>query len=396
MIQPYAGIKLHTSHDGIVSARRRGFICLCCAAAVFLSLGTLLLWPAARSGVLLLINTLFAASEAANPYVYSYFTVLGPASPAAACALLCVLTAALCCIAVIRKSKAAALLFMLFVAGVEVYFGVTPPALVNVLIFALPSLVLLHGTAPRTGAVYLAFLIALTLIVSAAAAGTDARLETMSEDMRDRFDRIEQMARGISLTHLSFDELKTRQESRLGGFDAALSDDKAQNYNNYRHKENPEREISMPESTDYLKISSMLLLIITILLAPFAPFIIFDSRRRAAIKRRAAFEADDCAVAIRAMFLHMIACLESASLTAGNKQFSDCSAEVAAIIPGDCAESYINAVALWHEAAYSGHSMTDGQKKSMLKILEQIENIVYNGSDRKTRFRLKYIKCLYA
>ena len=396
MEQINSGLQLClTNHSSALRGKQRT-ICLCCATAALLSLGILLLWPTAQESVALLCNMIFDASEAVNTYVYNRFAVSHAANPATAIVLLGIIASTTCCMVVLRKSGGTALFFMILVAGVEIYFGIAPPAFINALFFALAGLLLLQKTDLRTSAVFLSAFIALFFIVSALAPGVDARLEAASEYMRDRLDYVEQMVSGINQAHQPEETQKTRWENRLNEQTGVENENETQGYRNYQRQQELEQEISRPERNKYLKLVVMFLLIMALLLAPFVPFMLLDSRKRRALKRRAAFASDDCSEAICAMFLHIVAYLESSGLAVGNKQFSDCRADVAALLTESYAESYAHAVKLWQEAAYSEHPMTREQRERAQAVLEQTESIVYGGSDRRTRFKLKYIACLYA
>ena len=396
MEQVNTGIYLHLAIRDSSFMRRRGLVYLCCAIVALLSLGILFLCPAAKEGALFLCNMLFDISEAANSYVYDYFAVSDTANPAVAAVLVGIITASVCCIAVLRKSRAIALIIMILIAGMEIYFGIVPSVFINVLLFAVPSLFLLRGTDLRICAVYFAVFFALSLFVSVAFPGVNTQLEAASENVRDHMDRVEQMIIGVHRVQQPNEIQKARHENRLNRQEMNENEEESQNYRSYRYQQELEQEISKPETSDYIRNIFLLLLTVVLLLTPFVPFIVFDSRRRIALKRRATFQSDDCSEAIRAMFMHMIAYLEGGGLTIGNKQFSDFEADVAALLPSSYVESYASAVALWQEAAYSDHIMTVEQRQAMCEVLAQTEDIVYNDSDRKTKFKLKYIECLHA
>ena len=91
----------------------------------------------ARESLKCLCNLVFAASEAVNAYAYDYFEVSDAASPVLALGLLMTAAAGVLLLAYLRGSKIVPLLAALALAGGEIWFGLTPPAAVNVLIFAL-------------------------------------------------------------------------------------------------------------------------------------------------------------------------------------------------------------------------------------------------------------------
>ena len=88
----------------------------------------------ARESLKCLCNLVFAASEAVNAYAYDYFEVSDAASPVLALGLLVTAAAGVLLLAYLRGSKIVPLLAALALAGGEIWFGLTPPAAVNVLI----------------------------------------------------------------------------------------------------------------------------------------------------------------------------------------------------------------------------------------------------------------------
>ena len=100
----------------------------------------------ARESLKCLCNLVFAASEAVNAYAYDYFEVFDAASPVLALGLLVTAAAGVLLLAYLRGSKIVPLLAALALAGGEIWFGLTPPAAVNVLIFALLGYVVFRST----------------------------------------------------------------------------------------------------------------------------------------------------------------------------------------------------------------------------------------------------------
>ena len=110
------------------------------AGVSLLAAALLLLLPPARESLKCLCNLVFAASEAVNAYAYEYFTVAADASPIPALGLLAAALAGLLLSALVGGSRVVPLVTVLILAGGEIWLGLTPPAAVNVLIFALLAL----------------------------------------------------------------------------------------------------------------------------------------------------------------------------------------------------------------------------------------------------------------
>lgn len=53
------------------------------------------------------------------------------------------------------------------------------------------------------------------------------------------------------------------------------------------------------------------------------------------------------------------------------------------------------AAALFSEAAYSAHPVTEHQRTDVEKVLDETEHILYDKADWRQKLRLKYVKCLH-
>ena len=131
----------------------------------------------ARESLKCLCNLVFAASEAVNAYAYDYFEVSDAASPVLALGLLVTAAAGVLLLAYLRSSKIVPLLAALALAGGEIWFGLTPPAAVNVLIFALLALLALPVDTLRGRLVFLLAVMAVFLTVQLLAPGVRMGVE---------------------------------------------------------------------------------------------------------------------------------------------------------------------------------------------------------------------------
>ena len=364
---------------------------LCLAAAV---LALLFFLPAARESLQCLLNRLFAASEVVNTYVYDRFSVAADASPTLALLLLGGLVAVLLSLSFLRGSSLIPFLFALFLAFAEIWLGLTPPPLPNALLFALLMLLALRIRDLRNAGAVLLASVAVFLFVSAAFPGVNAAQEERSELARDRLDILEQRITGTYAEENSTVQ-SAREENRLhAGADADREDD-TRNDRGYQHLYEQEQQISRPQRVRYLKILLLTLAILALLTLPFAPFLFFNAKRKRSLARRAAFASPDCAEAIRAMFLHLTAYLEACGMGAGNRSFSHWPELLSGHMPADYVRKYRRAAAIFSEAAYSTHPMTEEQRADIEKILDETEHILYDEAGWKQKLRLKYVECLH-
>lgn len=349
----------------------------------------------ARESLKCLCNLVFAASEAVNAYAYDYFEVSDAASPVLALGLLVTAAAGVLLLAYLRGSKIVPLLAALVLSGGEIWLGLTPPAAVNVLLFALLALLAAPADPLRGRLVLLPAIAAVFLSVQILAPGVRTGLEEVSEHVRDRLDPVEQLVSGADHTPQQEPPQTAREENRLDTETAGEASGDAQNTQDYQHIYEQEQEISPPKRIDYLKIAVLTLLILALLTLPFLPFVLFDARRRRALERRAAFDSPDCGKAIRALFLHLTAYLDSCGKGGGNQPFAQWDGTLTRTLSPEYAARFRQAAALFEEAVYSTHTMGEEQRAELRRLLTETERLLYDGADRKTKFRLKYLECLH-
>ena len=215
-----------------------------CLAAVVLVL--LFFLPAARESLKCLLNYLFTASEAVNTYVYDRFSVAADASPMPALLLLGGLIAVLLLLSFLRRSSLLPFLFALFLAFAEIWLGLTPPPLLNALLFALLMLLVLRIRDLRNAGAVLLASVAVFLFVSAVFPGVNAAQEERSELARDRLDVLEQRITGTYAEENSAVQ-SAREENRLHEGAGADREDDTRNDRGYQHLYEQEQQISRPQ-----------------------------------------------------------------------------------------------------------------------------------------------------
>ena len=390
--QPETRLKFHTEPSGCLffsrNGKRRLSLFFLCAAV--LSLTALLLIPNLRESAKAMCNKLFEISEATNNYVYEYFPVVDGVTPAPALILTGICVICLYLTAVISSSRILALVMAAALCGAQAYFGVPLPLWANIPAFALLGAVFIRN--PSDLLPYGAGVLILALIISLLAPGVHIPTENASEAVRDRLSVMGQQIEE-NVNHILPETQMTQHKNRLNKDKISEDSDIAQSVRDYRHEQEQEQEISLPKRINRLKIIGILLLIIILLTVPFLPFLLLDSHRRKALERRKKFDSEDNAEAIRAIFLHLIAYLESSGKGLGNTPFITWTKKLQ--MPEDYRPLYERAAILWQEAAYGTRPMSSEQREEMQLYLSETERILYDMTDRKTRFRLKYLECLH-
>ena len=147
----------------------------------------------------------------------------------------------------------------------------------------------------------------------------------------------------------------------------------------------------MPHWVDYLRILLLLLLSAALLILPFLPFFLLNQRRRKALLARQAFASADVSQAIAAIFQHTVFWLDATGHGEGNLPYARWSVHLS----DGYALRFARCAKLFEEAVYSGHPMTEAQRRQALSLLEETERVLKSGAGWKQRLRLKYRECLW-
>ena len=392
------GIQLNMdrSRNRLNNSRLKKILCAVGVGLILLSVVLIIGWPSARDGIKLLCNRLFELSEAANNYRYWMFEVSPQSDPTTAVILMVIALVGYGSIAAALRSRAMAILPAIALAITEAYFGVVLSPWLNILAFALLAAVLMQGrmNLPRA-CTYAVSVLVIAFAVKAFLPGIHMPTENASESVRDRLGVVEQKITE-EITQTPPETQKTQHENRLDTENVIGENGGGQADHEYRYEQEQEQQIAKPERINYLKIALLFLAIVALLVLPFLPFLLVDSRRKKALERRELFDSEDHGEAIRAMFLHLIAYLESNGIDGGNLPFTAWKKLLGETMPEDYAGKYADAVALWQEAAYSEHTLDLQQREQMYAALEETERILYDRADWKAKFRMKYLECLHA
>ena len=363
-----------------------------CLAALFFLFLCLLLIPEAKRGALALCNQLFEASERVNAYVYDRFSVPAGQSVALAAGLLVFMLALLLGITVLSGSRFLALGIMAGCAAFQMYFGLAFPGWVNVVLFATFVLWLARRPwKPKDIWPLLGALLAVSLTVALFFPGVDAGTEAASERVRDALSQLSRQMTG-TVRETSAGENETRHTHTLS---LIQGEEEARAEKEYRLETRLEEQISMPRWADYLKIALLLLAAAALVVLPFLPFLWLNARRKKALEIRSAFTSENVSAAVCAIFQQAIRWLEVMGRGAGNLLYRDWAEQLPEGMPPGYAERFGQGAALFEEAAYSDHTLSEDQRRQALSLLEETEQALLARADWKQKLRLRYQDCLW-
>ena len=354
---------------------RRGALYALAAGLTAASILAALRWPDVRDGAWLLLDRLFAASEARQAYLYEHPAVsAGMAQLRRALLPLGMLSGLLCGFSG-RVRGLAALPFALW-AGFAAWLGVTPAA-GWCLLFA-PALLLtltevrgLPGALPAAAAAA-----ALAAVVLLLLPGENPTVSAWDERARDAAAR---------QTAAWTEDLREylAQPPRSGS--AAVRPF-------YRAEDMP-ADTGGDEEPLRIRWPVILAVLLAALLL-FGPAICSDRLKKRRAKSRAGLDDADAAAAVRAMFLYAMRWLEQGGLTAENRPWASRAAEIGTLYGDGLRQAFEEAVPLWREAAYSGHALSEAQRAAMRGFLDAAMTAARGKLTRRQRFRARYIEAL--
>lgn len=375
--------------DQEMRRRRKRWIPL---ASLVLCLMLLFLVPEANRSWQALCNRLFAASERVNAYVYEYFEVPGQQSIVCAVTLLTLAFASLVSLMLLLRSRLMALGIMAGCTLAQVYFGLSFPAWMHLLVYG--SLAVWMVERPVSRRQVLRGWIAILLVAWTVALffpGVDEATERASEMIRDRLSQLtQQVADGQR------EEMEGEKETRRAHTQSlATGDHPAQTDRQYRLLTVEKEHISMPRWIDYLKIVLLLLLTAALVAVPFAPFLILNARRRKAQAIRQVFASPHVSEAVCAIFQQVIAWLNETGHGLGNRLYGQWAEALPEEMPKGYSLRFMQCAKDFEEAAYSAHALEEEKRQRALALLKETETVLWRKSNWKQRFRLKYWVCLW-
>ena len=360
-------------------------------ALMVISLSLEILWPTARHGALSLLNRLFTLSERFNAYRYARFDV--PADQPVVPALTLALTSALALIALIAitQRRLPALCVMCAAALAQIYFGLALPAWAAIAATALfAAFVSRRPRARRDLLAIVAVIVAASLITAIFIPGQNVATEAASERARDFLSATAQRIIGSSAPE-SEGEMAVRHVNTRS---LVTGDGKAAPDRTYRLVTVEEELISLPHWINYGRAIVMFLLVLALVILPFAPFLWMNARRKRALSLRTAFDSADKSAAVVALFSHVTAWLEVMGYGGGQRPYRAWTTGLPAFMPEGYKARFAACAALFEQAAYSEHALTEDMRLEVLSLLNETETILWAHSTRRQKLILRYGACL--
>lgn len=317
-------------------ARRWGALALLALTLAYFALR----FSAVTQGLQILANRMFTISESWQAYEYDRFPVTDtPAALREGLAFASLTTALL-----VYARGGGVLTAVLLLA--QAYFGVTPRAIWLIVLLLASALYVLPQER-----LWLHSLTALLLVAVIAAC-----VFTLAPKPNVRISGWDEQARDRLALHSIFYERTPEKVEVPQAEEPPPPPQELQ----------PNRAVSEAE----VNVLFIVLALVTLLLL-FVPAVLRDRAQKKRARNRMGFDDPDCAAAIRAMYLHSRKWLH--------------------LRPAGTPPEI---TALWLEAAYSDHALTEAQRTQMAQYLAQVEQHVWDSATKRERLHIRYRLCL--
>lgn len=317
-------------------ARRWSTLALLALTLVFFAFR----FSAVTQGLQILANRMFTISESCQAYEYDRFPVTD--TPAALREGLAFASLATALLVYVRGGGVLTALLLL----AQAYFGVTPRAIWLILLLLASALYVLPQERLWLHALTAQLLVAVIAVcVFTLAPEPNVRISGWDEQARDR----------LSLHSIFYE--RTPQAVEVPQAEEPPP---------------PPQELQPNQAVSEAKVNVLfLVLVLVTLLLLFVPAVLRDRAQKRRTQNRVGFDDPDCAAAVRAMYLHSRKWLR--------------------LKP---AETPQEITALWLEAAYSDHALTEAQRAQMAQYLAQVEQSVWGSATKRERLHIRYRLCL--
>ncbi|MCL2190288.1 MAG: hypothetical protein FWC16_14785 [Defluviitaleaceae bacterium] len=338
-------------------------------------------------GFLLIANRLFTISEARQLFRYIMFPVTLPeayraGNTALALVIISLILLGISLWAAYTRHKIVALLIMLAAVAVQVYFGVFPSAVWNIILFCALALVL----ANRRGNMALCTLVMIiTAVIFAVYPQQNLQLHAFSEALRDRFD-----TRINPFSVAPFTQIQQEPEHRALAVtavqDEALHESPRIAYNVIYEDAAHGAEVGFFTPPD----SFLPAILFVVFVALAAMFFYFALPYYKAKKQRTRFDTDAPNIAINNMFLHLHKWLGVMGLQHKNVLFSAYAVPLSSFVSPKYASEYAQMVTIWQQAVYSLTMPSNTDRLHMKAFLTQTQAHVWKNAGLYKKLQIKF------
>lgn len=335
-----------------------------------------LLLPNARLGLSALLNALFSRSEAQQRYLYEMFPGADAATAGSVRLGILLFGCGFSVLVSLLAEKAHLLagcipIVLLLLAAA--YFGVTPPAIWMLCTAAVSALLLIpHPSFRQDITILLLFALAGGLGLWLAP-GENARISNLDESLRDR----------LALSTVS--ETQPDEPSETPEDTPEPEDTESSNA----------PLLVRRDRTLDIKIVMLIVVIVLALLFLFIPAIARDRLQKRNDRLRAGMDSEDNRIAACAAFRYAVSWLKAVGVDFENLPYVSATDRVQATVSEDRAEAFRSMIALWQEAQFSDHAISDETRTALSQFQEETAREIWASKNRREQFRLRWKHALW-
>jgi hypothetical protein len=316
-------------------------------------------------GFKLICNNLFSVSEKYQLYKYDMFEV-STSETAVNTAYLCitVILSMLCSITAVYRNFVLLAIGFVFVIEVQIYFGVFPSAVWNVIYFVALVVSILGDIKKEYITLAVTFIV--ICLVCVFFTNDSPELHNFSEQIRDMFDEKLENPIPDEITHNdNFDEQISHEQFRKDDSNN-IDYSNANEFHTNIEQDQSGAEVGLTEPSPNIN------WLLIILLIPLVILIILICKK---ISLTVKFSSSDYRKAINSMFMYLMKLYERRGLIPENTLYSNYSEQIEKIIP-DYTAAYSEIVELWEEAIYSNHTITVEHRDKMRELLSHTRKLI--------------------
>ena len=323
-------------------------------------------------GSALLINKLFDIAQRSHTYVYYKLYVSESANEtdmrlAVTWSTLAAGFIAACAPPFLRKAISVFITVMVMLAFA--FFGLTPSVIASAALF-LSLLVTMTGTGVTKAWPLMAVLVIASSLLFIADPGEIRAVSRADEILRDRLSFQTVYLEGDDLSVVE-EKSYSQKDEQSGGAGSGGNEDGEEALKNKR-------------------LMIVLALTAVTLMILFIPAFIHDRLEKKRRKNRGGIDSGDNAVAIRSMFPYALRWLKVYGIDVVMKDFGDVARDVRYNTPESFSSRYESMLALWKEAAFSEHEMSDESRQSMQEFLDEAVRLTKEQADWRKKLSIRF------
>ena len=144
-----------------------------------------------------------------------------------------------------------------------------------------------------------------------------------------------------------------------------------------------------------IKIVMLIVVIVLALLFLFIPAVARDRLQKRNDRLREGMDSEDNRVAVCAAFRYAVSWLKAAGVDFENLPYGSVSDRVQETVSVERAEAFSSMIALWQEAQFSDHAVSDDARATLSRFQEDTAQEIWSSKNRREQLRLRWKHALW-